>query len=240
MNRFFRRVAQCSAFPARILFSALTLTLSTMLVPVSDARAGVVPPPWATSDPTSPQTQQLWTFNNPAAPTIPDFVNNPNGNPTFNPTNAQYLPTGPFGNSSGGYGLPGTTPLNFVIPNYNQQFRKEIWVVIKFFLPPTGGGVPTVNILGLDGSLGVQINTPTPSPVPGGPQGLVEIGYLFSMPTCWTFEMSITAPNIPGALGFIDQVYVATRCIIPAPGTGALLALSGITLASRRRRSAPL
>ena len=114
MNRFFRRVVQCSASPARILFSALSLALLTVLAPLSDARAGVVPPPWATSDPNSPQTQQLWTFNNPAAPTIPDVVIHPHGNPTFNPTTPQYLPSAPSGNSSGGWDLPLAADSEFI------------------------------------------------------------------------------------------------------------------------------
>lgn len=203
----------------------------------SIASAGVIPPPWA-GDTTNPQTQQLWTFN-PSNPILPDFVENPNGQPDFNPDGSPYMPTNPYGGGGGGWlvgdGPTGPTVLDFIIPNYNQLFRKQIWIVIKFSLPPAGAGVPVVDIDGLDGSDGTQTNTPTPSPVPGVP-GLSEIAYLFEMPTCWTFRCRITVPvGIPGSSTYIDQVYIATRCIIPAPGAGALIALCGLIVGRRRR-----
>lgn len=203
----------------------------------SIASAGVIPPPWA-GDTTNPQTQQLWTFS-PNNPTQPDVFENPNGPPTLNPDGSMYEPINPFGPGTGGWlvgsGPTGPTVLDFIIPNYNQLFRKQIWIVIKFCLPPEGAGVPVVDIDGLDGSDGTQINTPTPSPVDGVP-GMLQIAYLFEMPTCWTFLCRINVPvGIPGANTFIDQIYIATRCIIPAPGAAALIALGGLVGGRRRR-----
>jgi hypothetical protein len=200
------------------------------------AQAGVVPPPWASTDFTNPKTEQLWTFDN-GPITAPSFFNNPNGAPTFNPDGSFYEPVNPFGPAGGGGWLVGDgTFLDLVIPNYNQLFRKEIWITIKFSLPPAGAGVPLVDILGQDGSIGTPFGpTFTPSPVDGQP-GVLQQAYLYQMPTCWTFRLRVTVPTgIPGSAAFISQIYVATRCIIPAPASAAIMGLASLINARRRR-----
>lgn len=209
-------------------------------VNASPAHGGIIPPPWhggTNPDFSSPQTDQLWTFSNPLVPpTLPDQFNNPNGAPSLNPDGSTFSPSNPFGGNAnpGGWVVGDGQFLDFLIPNYNQQLVKQIWVVIKFSTPSAGVGVPFGTILGTDGSPGVQINAPTISPVPGVPN-LSEVAYLYEMPTCWTFNLTIRFPiGIPSSAGYIDQVYVATRCI-PTPGAAGITLGVGL-LALRRRR----
>lgn len=201
----------------------------------STALGGIVPPPW---DPTLPmQTLQAWMFepgNDPFAPTV---ANNPNGAPQFfPPTSGTYLPDNPLTPNNPGTGvwcLTGNTTLEFLIPNYNQQFRKEIFISIKYSVPSAGVGVPTAGVTGLSGTPGSPSGfTYTPEPVS---PGVSMIHYHQSLPTCESFMVSISFPiGIPGSVGYVEQVVVQTVCV-PAPG-GAAVAGLGILAASRRRR----
>jgi hypothetical protein len=203
---------------------------------VSESWAGIVPPPW---DPTSPnQTFQVWTFQNPSAPTLPDAFDNPNGVPQMlEPQGPIYLPNNPL------IPVPGTgvwcmtfdQSLEFFVPNYGlPDVPKEIFISIKFAIPSAGAGVPRAGVVGVDGSPGVPCGPVyTIEPVPGLP-GVSQIHYGLCLPNCFPFRASITIPMQPGVIGYIEQVVIQTRCV-PSPGSAAFM-LMGVGLAWRRRR----
>lgn len=209
----------------------------TVLVSPRPLVAGVVPPPW---DPTSPmQTIQAWDFSTQMpTPFDPFIVNNPNGTPSYLPSGpAAYLPDNPITPNVTGTGvwcLGEGASIEFFIPNFNQQFRKEIFVSIKYSVPGEGVGVPTVDIVGLSGTTGAPCgDTYTPSTVY---PGVSMIHYLQCLPTCESFFASVSFPvGVPGSVGYIEQVVIQTRCIVPAPPAAALLAVSMLGL--RRRRT---
>jgi len=218
--------------------SCIGLGVSAVLVSMASggASGGIVPPPW---DPALPlQTLQAWTFASPTgSPFAPSVVNNPNGFPEMTASaSATYLPDNPLTPNALGTGvwcLGANDSLNFFIPNYNQQFRKEIFVSIKFSTPASGAGVPTNTVTGVSGA-------------PGTPSGLVYtvepvsfgvsmIHYHTSLPTCEDFNVSIQVPTgLPGAVSYIEQVVVQTVCV-PTPGAVGLACAGGLWAARRRR-----
>lgn len=216
------------------------LLVTATLTAASPAWAGLVAPPWHNASPadfTSPQTQQAWRFDSLTVPQQPDPADNANGMPTLTPTgNPQHVAQNPYGQfGAGGFLVGGSRYLDFYIPNFNQMIRKEIWITIRFALPPAGASVPVLEIMGLNGSPGTNESGPqTPAPV-HGQAGMMQVSYLYSMPTCWSFNMQLlVSQSQPGATAFIDEVCVFTRCI-PTPGAGAAMAL-GMVSAVRRRR----
>lgn len=208
------------------------------LTVMSAAHAGEFPPPWS-PNPSFPETRQVWRFDNPTNPYAPNNFENPNGIPQILFPAPEWLPNNPEAPNlppgSGVLCMDGSVPLTLIIPNYNLSMQKQIWVSIKYSSPPAGAGLPRViGIDGVDGTSGFQKNVPTPSPVPGMP-GVSEISYLWNMPTCATFIITIDVPiGIPGSATYIEQLYIHTRCV-PTPGAVALLAFGGLIAARRRR-----
>lgn len=216
-------------------WSVLASACAATAVATSVAQAGVIDPPWPRGGPGT--TFQYWTFNNPTQPTMPDHWDNPNGVPQMDPNNSVYLLDNPLSPvpGTGVWCVPDGGSISFLIPNFNQPTPKEIFVAIKYSVPPAGVGVPTVTITGLDGSAGVPCG-PTYTPGPTSIPGVSMIPYGFCMPTCSSFIATISFPvGIPGSVGYIEQVVFDTRCI-PAPGAAGLLALAGIAAGRRRRR----
>jgi hypothetical protein len=215
----------------------LTSAIVSLAV-VSAANAGEFPPPW-TPNPAFPETRQVWRFDSPSNPYAPSSFENPNGIPQILFPAPEWLPNNPEApNLPPGTGvicMDGSVPLTLIIPNYNLSMQKQIWISIKYSSPPAGAGLPRIiDIVGIDGSVGVQKNVPTPSPVPGMP-GVSEISYLWNMPTCATFQITIDVSiGIPGAATYIEQLYIHTRCV-PTPGAVALLAIGGLITVRRRR-----
>lgn len=212
-------------------------TAAFLLLISASTFAGIVDPPW---DPSEPRTTlAAWTFANPQAPFEPLIFDNVNGVPQMMPITgpATYLPDNPLTPTQPGTGvwcLGDGASLTFFIPNFNTLDPKEIFVSIKYSVPAAGVGVPTVSITGVSG---------TPS-APAGPVYTVEpvspgvsmIHYLETLPTCEPFFASVSFPfGLPGAVGYIEQVVIQTRCL-PEPGSMALLGVA-VLISGRRRRT---
>lgn len=207
----------------------LVLTSATTL-------AGIVSPPWDPSEPR--QTLAAWTFANPEFPFEPSLFNNVNGTPEMLPITgpATYLPDNPLTPTQPGTGvwcLAEGSSLSFYIPNFDTLDPKEIFVSIKYSVPGAGVGTPTVSIAGVSGTPSSPAG-PVYTVEPVGP-GVSMIHYLETLPTCEPFFANISFPyGIPGAVGYIEQVVIQTRCL-PEPGSFALVGVA-VLLAGRRRR----
>ncbi len=203
--------------------SPLSVVVLSLMVCVF-ASAG---PVWQT-DPVgqAPTTYQLWTFDSPINPAIPEVVANEYG---VGAATIEGLPSDTFGWYSTYDGREGVwhaeeLTVNLTIPNRPVQDEyKEIWLSVIFQTTLSAAHV-----------------TPVPAAdavIPLG-QTVTDLGDGWSqLDIGWRVEPNpsseIICMSFSGTGGSVDQIEVQTICV-PEPLTLALLGLGGLLM--RRRR----
>lgn len=223
---------------------SLKMTLLSVVAVVAMAATAVpamggieVPPPWQAQGITGDETHWRWDFF-PPGPTSPDPTV-PTGHGTGTPqilpgTGWLWQPTSPLGGDGVLCIAPGAT-IEILVPNFPQPNDfKLIFIQFHFF----GGSVPVFGA-SAPGSAGTPVSaiqwgpTYTITPAPGGgsigAQGLCFPGFNPQ------FEIiTITNPNPNNPLYF-EWLTIDTICA-PSPAAAAMLGLSGLLAAGRRRR----
>lgn len=201
----------------KFLFVAVLLCLVAQFAYADD----YYPPPWRGTPGT---TFQQWEFDDANPAPLPTILNNPYGVPETSVVplgGMTWLPE--FGGRLGVWPLSGiieTTIPNTQIPNPT----KIIWVSLTW-MPQEGGSIPYV-VEATGGTAGQLIYEDTV--------------------TCWTrstYEI-IMHPNpsfetilIQGDI-FLDEMVIDTVCVVPEPGSLAVLGTGaiGLLFGIRRRR----
>lgn len=215
----------------------LTLAALSGASIAGSARAGDLnPPPWPRGTPDT--TFQAWTFPTPSAPTPadPGFFN-PNGVPFMGLTgNPVWQPQ--FAGFNGVWCLSQPTDsLDFRVPNkFDPLSPKDIWIQVKYWEPvPAVGNLDILVVPDGLAALAVMPFLVTSYPIGPAGSGWNQGVFQVQLPYCPNFEDIVIKSHLPGAVLYIDQVVIDTRCI-PTPGSLALFAGAGL-IGMRRRRA---
>ena len=216
--------------------NVLTLTILAVAAAAVLANSPIIPtPPWRGLEGTTFEEWQFGTATNPAAP---DVVNNPYGTPSA-AIQLGDLAKGwvdasqsAFGNRQGFWDLGSGGTISLTIPNRPVPLEyKEIWVAVTYF-----ADIPRPPVVSVPNgtAYGGPIAPILLEAMPTGAEWYAEVTMWRIYPNPDQETILITADGQFGSM--IDTVTVDTYCV-PEPATLALLALGGLGLIIRRKRS---
>lgn len=204
-----------------------TIVVTGIVVAASVPALGQVNPPpwWGANDGNT--TSQSWTFDDPSAPFVPDFVVNPFGAPGVGTSGNVIYELTALGRNGVMVMRDGGT-LFFQIPNERRlDWIKQCWLQFDYAIDGSGFFDITA-----PGSTLVNWNR-VDEPYPGTPWSRVTVTFDF-VPQPDSETLMFTAN--PNSVLFIDNVHFGTHCVVPEPATMAALGLGAAALLRRRRK----